>query len=323
MLRDAANLIAYRSREGEAHIEVISVTCKILFPDNDRVISGSIRNPLGIDGGIFTKGLSELKLIRRVCSLVVRILHRVPTTESVTEADRCQEWKSGDFPCLHKLRSVVGSVLTILVKHQPLAVRGESGKDDIACQIHIRVLRNRIRKFNGCVCRGNIGCSLYYVPTFKVLFRTCRRIGLEHRIGRFRHCRGEEHVVGSNTDTVLVKVGHHKGVIQQSMEEYLVAIVDAAAKDGAHAVAHAGNGKGMLFILNSIGVILSCHVPTTEIEVGIGACARVEENLVELGIVVASIHIVSFHENGLGRTVGLFEDNLQTGVTAGLGHDID
>ena len=107
------------------------------------------------------------------------------------------------------------------------------------------------------------------------------------------------------------------------MEEDLVTVGDAATEDGAHAVAHAGNGKGMLFILNSIGVILSCHIPTTEIEVGKGACAWVEENLVELGIVVASIHIVSFHENGLGGAVGLFEDNLQTGVTAGLGHDID
>ena len=107
------------------------------------------------------------------------------------------------------------------------------------------------------------------------------------------------------------------------MEEDLVAIGNAATEDSAHAVAHTGNGESMLFILNGIGVILGSHVPTTEIEAGIGTCARVKENLVELRIVVAGVHIVGFHEYGLGRAVGLFEDNLQTGVTAGLSHDID
>ena len=67
LLRDAANRFAYRSRGCDASIEVIAGTVKILFPDNDGVISGGVRDPFGIDGGIFTERLSEHKLIGRVC----------------------------------------------------------------------------------------------------------------------------------------------------------------------------------------------------------------------------------------------------------------
>ena len=99
--------------------KVIVVTGDVLLPDNNGILCGCNRRPLGVDRGRLADRSAELKLIAGgACSI------RIPSTEGITIPHHLEKsLVCGGLSGFDKARCIVCSAFSILVKDEPMAGR--------------------------------------------------------------------------------------------------------------------------------------------------------------------------------------------------------
>ena len=123
--------------------------------------------PLGIDGRVVLDGATEVELVSGSAVLV-----RVPTGKGVAGTLGCDARFLGWLAALHELGCVVGGILAVLVKDEPVTFGGIDREHHIAGQRERRTVwiagtRRIVR---------DVRTSGAHVPAFEVLRGACRRV---------------------------------------------------------------------------------------------------------------------------------------------------
>ena len=175
LLRYGTNVLSHSTRQRDGLFKIISITCNILFPDDNGVGGGCVGNPLGVNGGVVRNLVSKRKLIAIGTGRI-----GVPTAERVTETSHFAigHRSLGHLSGTQELRCVVFAALAVLVKHQPVAFRGVYAKH------HITRNGNRGAVFvcsTFCPTR-NVATTRIGLPAQKGVVVVLRDIGHIHRI---------------------------------------------------------------------------------------------------------------------------------------------
>ncbi len=119
-------------------LHVITGSIHILCPEDDRIGSFRVGNPLRIDGNIIVQLIAKLKLIT-----VGAFLVRIPSAKGVSKADHILVVNrfSRYFPGFSELRGIIGAALPIFIKDQPVAFRRFHGEGHITMDSDLFVVR--------------------------------------------------------------------------------------------------------------------------------------------------------------------------------------
>ena len=186
----------------------------ILFPYNHRISCRRFRCPFSKDCSTFGNGMAELKLIARTCGI------GVPSTEGVTITFHIRFLSQlraiSILTAQHKLGSVVGGALTVLVKHQPVAFGGIHAKHHIAANHNGGIVSIKSAILMTC----NIRATVVHLPAQENVFHIARGIGHIHGIrGRsFRTGHWDQHIVGTNGRCAVIYIGYQEGTEGHGVE---------------------------------------------------------------------------------------------------------
>ena len=190
--------------QANSFLKVITISCKILSPDDNGIVRLCIWDPACIYSHLVGQCLVEVILCTARCLIGRRFVCK-PSSECITIADHGAVSRSGRFVTgVNELWSVVGSALSVFIKDEPMTCWCVDTESDIACNGDV----SHILIFRAFFVSNDIATAFYNIPTFKVMCIILN--GIPH-IDRIRlSCTGcigtESHLFLSERDVFLIQI---------------------------------------------------------------------------------------------------------------------
>ena len=198
--------MTHHTVQRDSRVIIVSVVIHIPLPDNNRVISSTIRGPLGINIRIVVQLLSENKWIG-TCGITTFSGRSsfIPTSKLITVA---RHWQCGfmrNVSGIHKVGRLIGSTPAVLVVDQPVAFGEVHREDHIARNDNSGVVRV---VYGIKIMALDIASTGIDFPAFKVVEIVAGGVGGIHRIALLGVgvIEAEHHLVGTGHGIVLIQI---------------------------------------------------------------------------------------------------------------------
>ena len=319
LLADSIYIVAHSSFNCDRLREIVNITARnILFPDDDGVVGSCVRIPFCVNISVGVQLITENESCPSGVPSFCSWRTKIPSVKGVTVATHNQCGFHRGLACPHKVGSLVGCSLTVLVVDQPVTFGDVNLEHHIAtyCNAGAVGVNTAIVRMSNDI--SPIGRRVDF-PSFEVVVVVIGCVRYIHRVTHRGCCRigtVKHRPFGCNYGSLLVEICHVVALEQHGVEVHLGAVCNSTVQSGLDGSAHLINGHTAACVSDSIGVALP---PAFARHAG-SRCAH--SGVIDYGVVISLTDIRFLYIEGHISSVGTVEGYFQTGIVAGLGNDI-
>ena len=298
----------------------------VLLPDDDRITSGLVGGPLGINRGRLFQRHRKIEFGPVGASLI-----RIPSAKGMAEERRLIRLRRR-----HAFQELCGGIaraLGVFLEDQPVARRRFGRQDHIGGHLDRGLVRDRRAVFDyTAVVSFDFTCGRHK-PPLELLVGGLGRIGLVHLIGDALDVLCGKNAVGLDNDADFVHEGDVEYLEHHRIVGDLRAIRNAGIQFCLHRILDVVDRQrrirgrdSIFFVAKSFHRVILDICPPAEHHVCRDAAhTGIVNHLIEQGIALhrRSADIALLHDHGRDRIIAIHEVDSQPGVVAGARDGID